>query len=473
MALTATLHLDNVAWSRHQIAIRWGVDDLSFATDIWYADLDLTTVRARVGDSYADYLGLVIALYEINKGLSLAPAELEVCESLQPYLTQETYDIWHAISRRIWGQWRYEHDLPNYTGPVLSSPVGDRHVEPVSLHPDVQERRALWFCGGGKDSLVTSSLLDVSGIPYDSIGFSFSIYGNHEHQHQLLEGMASRTQARIRHRMVQNDTALGLPIAELVDDPAVSYILAGETPSSIFEAVPYIIEHGYELLIFGNERSANHPNLFWTDADEEVNHQWGKSLEAEDMLNGFLQGHLCDAQYVSSLQPVRDPLIFAALRDNLDKLASAHSCNIRKPWCHECAKCLYVWISYCAWLPLDAVADAVGAMDLLDREANRPWVRQLLGLDEHTPFECVGQPDEAYLAFHMARAKGVDGTLMSLLDEAPERPLYGPSLDELLRVDHEQHRMPERLAAPTLEYFEAVASRARELVAGALSGVRT
>lgn len=36
----------------------------------------------------------------------------------------------------------------------------------------------------------------------------------------------------------------GVPLPYLTDDPTIRYVLAGETPSSVFEAVPLALAYG-------------------------------------------------------------------------------------------------------------------------------------------------------------------------------------------------------------------------------------
>ena len=58
-------------------------------------------------------------------------------------------------------------------------------------------------------------------------------------------------------------------------------------------------------------------------------------------------------------------------------------------WCGECAKCAYVWLQFAAHLPADVVLKTFGD-NFGERDANAHHFRELLGLTEHTPFECVG-----------------------------------------------------------------------------------
>jgi len=150
----------------------------------------------------------------------------------------------------------------------------------------------------------------------------------------------------------------------------------------------------------------------------EINHQWGKSSAAEGHLNDYLQGELLvDASYSSLLKPLWDIGIFRILARWPDAVPLTHSCNVAKPWCLACPKCAYVWLQCFAFLPLETLRATFGTTNLADDSRNRLAFRQMLGLEDHTPFECVGQIDEARLAFALARGKGLAGTAVDELME--------------------------------------------------------
>ena len=76
-----------------------------------------------------------------------------------------------------------------------------------------------------------------------------------------------------------------------------------------------------------------------------------------------------------------------------------HSCNISKPWCKQCPKCCYVWLLYMAAMPVDTINHMFGNANLIDMPENYLHWRQLLGLEKHTPFECVGGIEEVKICF--------------------------------------------------------------------------
>lgn len=252
-----TLELIDATWTPSQLHILWKVADSIHTTDVWYGDLPIEEFRREHGSDYFDHLALTIALFEINKGLSFAPESIVICEKLRPWFTRELYDLWCHMSSRIWAQWRYENDLPGLPLPRPAHSFGAKESRPV----DASSSKTLWLCGGGKDSLVTSSLLEHSGQDYDALSFTFSAYGSHDGQQKLLDPMLSASKAGSAHVVVNSDTAMAIPEACLRRSGLQGSILAGETPSTVFEAVPLALAYGYNLILAGNERSANHPNL--------------------------------------------------------------------------------------------------------------------------------------------------------------------------------------------------------------------
>ena len=154
------------------------------------------------------------------------------------------------------------------------------------------------------------------------------------------------------------------------------------------------------------------------------------------------------------LKPVHDVLIFSALREALPAVPAAHSCNVDKPWCLRCAKCAYVWVNYLAYLPPAVVTATFGDENLLDVPANQIWFEQMLGLGEHTPFECIGQIDEARLAFELLRRRGVAGMAMERFTDAIQTFDAQATFDRLIEVAVDHHAMPTQIAdrvVPVLE----------------------
>jgi hypothetical protein len=215
-------------------------------------------------------------------------------------------------------------------------------------------------------------------------------------------------------------------------------------------------------LCLGHERSADTGNLVWERTGEEVNHQWGKSHEAEVMLNEYIGTHLIEnCRYFSILKPVYDVLIFNLLAQDQDAVPYTQSCNIQKPWCGKCPKCAYVWLNYMAYLPTSLVEQTfAGHGNLLDTPENQLWFRQMLGLEAHTPFECIGLVDEVRLAFELCRRKGLTGEAMAVFEREVPPVDVTSLLDHYLQVNESLDTMPAMLRDNVLDQMRAASRQA-------------
>ncbi len=458
------LRLVDVHRARESLAITCAVDDLRFHVTVWYEDLDLHELARAHGEELVERLAVHVALFQINSVASLRPDGIELGRYAR-HATPQLVALWSTVFRRVWAQWRWEHDLPDYHGPrFVDAPADAPAVAAVPVTPGATELLA--FCGGGKDSLVALRLLERAGLPFATLGYAHSIYGAAEPQHALLDRVAGAT-ARVRaERQWIYDDFMDSPVAKLRPSLGVTSLLAAETPASVFAALPLALARGYTGLAVGHEASANTGNLTWDATGEEVNHQWGKGWEAEQLLDHYVRAHLlANVRYFSLLQPVHDEVIFELLARDAELAPLTHSCNVRKPWCGECAKCAYVWLQFAAHLPADIVRATFGE-PLSERAHNERWFRELLGLAEHSPFECVGSPPEARLAMTLARAAGIGGPRL----EAYAREVGAVDIAAIARGFvgvGEQHGMPEHVARGVMPQLrEAAAAAAARLGVG-------
>jgi len=451
------LRLLEIQRTRECIAVSCGLDDLRFHFTIWYEDLDLCALAKQHGDELIDRLAFHIALFQINAVASLRPDVIE----LGPYArfaTPRFIELWRTVFRNVWAQWRWEHDLPDYAGPSFADAAAPAAPPPTQIpRGDVDW---LVFCGGGKDSLVALKLFERAGLPFATLGYAHSIYGDAARQHELLDRVAGRTARARAERQWITDDFLDSPIVRLRPSLGVKSLLAAETPASVFASLPLALARGYRGLVVAHEHSANSGNLVWSATGEEVNHQWGKGWDAERLLDEYVASELlAGVRYFSVLQPVHDEVIFELLARDAELAPLTHSCNIRKPWCGQCAKCAYVWLQMAAHLP-PAIVDATFGDDLGERVENDRWFRELLGLAEHTPFECVGSAPESRLALALiAKRRALGPRLARLAAEvgpvdiaALARPLVGVA---------ERHGMPTEIAVAVMPQLESAAAAAK------------
>ena len=260
----------------------------------------------------------------------------------------------------------------------------------------------------------------------------------------MLDSLLDHGSPSHRRKLWIFDDFLESPVLQLGSQGGSKTLTAAETPSSIFTAIPFALQHGYRYFSLGHERSADTGQVFWKKTGEDVNHQWGKSLEAEEMLNNYVQENLVsNLTYFSILKPIYDVMIFNLLRQDLDAVKDTHSCNEAKPWCKKCPKCAYVWLNYMAWLPVELVDEIFDGANLFDMKENQKTFMQLIGVADHLPFECIGQASESRLAFEMCHRKGLEGKAM---DKYLEFEFYADFEDifkRYLSVDETGNHFPQ------------------------------
>lgn len=456
------LSLTSITWSNHQLVLRFTLGEIAFSTVYWYPDVDLLDLDRRYGRDFMERVHVHTALFEINKIASFRPSALDL-GPYSKYHTEALERLWRTVFHKVWAQWRYENDLPHAEPTPWTSRPGQSPA--VAVRCDRVSEEVLLFCDGGKDSLVSMKLLERGGIPFATLAYSSSVYGASRPQFVLIDALLDHSQSRRRHRTVIADDFFDAPVLELYgNEIGVRTVTAAETPSSIFGAMPILLDRGYRHAVLGNEAGANKGNLIWEATGEDVNHQWGKSVEAERLLDEYIRSEICaDTGVFSILMPIHDAVIFSLLAQDLEALPFAHSCNVEKPWCRRCAKCAYVWLGYRAHLPPENV-DAVFKEDLLEIPENHGFFHDMMGFGAHTPFECIGQIDESRLALLLCNARGLLGPHgRELAARIP--PLDIASfVERMLRVDLQNARLPPLIAEAVTPRMRIAAAECRERV---------
>ncbi len=187
-------------------------------------------------------------------------------------------------------------------------------------------------------------------------------------------------------------------------------------------------------VVMSNEYSASIPNL--RVGTREINHQWSKSLAAEELIGAALDEAVGASLSVASLLRHRSELWVA---DVFSRLVAYHhvfrSCNrafTQDPttraasWCGECDKCLFIDLVLAPFVERAALHDMLG-VEPLSNPDRLSSLTDLVGLGEHhKPFECVGDPDESAAALTAIARRGAWRDVPALADlaaRAPSAPL--------------------------------------------------
>ncbi|MFY9782819.1 MAG: hypothetical protein WAK12_04720 [Acidimicrobiales bacterium] len=192
-------------------------------------------------------------------------------------------------------------------------------------------------------------------------------------------------------------------------------------------------------VVMSNEHSASAANLRWRDL--EVNHQWSKSFDAEQLLADAISEAVGPEPVVASLLRDRSEVWVAEVFSRLSEYHHVfRSCNrafhqdaTRRfdDWCGECDKCLFINLMLAPYLPRATLRDIFHHEPLSD-PAREEQLRVLVGEGlDFKPFECVGDPNESAVALTKVSEMGEwrdVGLLATLAREvSPDR-----SFDELL-----------------------------------------
>ncbi|MFC7549377.1 hypothetical protein [Plantactinospora sp. GCM10030261] len=329
----------------------------------------------------------VVELLHLVAGVSYykaaAPPRLVLPRPLGPAATA----LVTAVYTKGLAEYAYRNELPHVLELVPEVPAGS--PEPAPAVVDATGGRPLSAVGGGKDSIVTLEVLRRAGL--DPVPFSVNP----------------------NPVIVSVNEASGLPAlaARRILDPELFALnkagaLNGHIPVTAINsliAVATAVLHELGPVVMSNERSASDPNLIWNG--HQVNHQWSKGVEAEALLRDAVTEHAGRVEpYFSllrSLSELHIARLFAQFTRYDDVVTSCnrafrlHDPSVR--WCGDCPKCRFVFLALAPFMSRERLTHIFGT-DLLADLDQVPGYLELLGIDAHKPFECVGEVEESTVA---------------------------------------------------------------------------
>ena len=125
--------------------------------------------------------------------------------------------------------------------------------------------------------------------------------------------------------------------------------------------------------------------------------------------------------------------------------------------------CLVRDLGYSAYLSQDIINLTFGSDEnLFDVASNQVYFQQLLGLAEHTPFECTGEIDEVRLLFMLCYRKGMKGEAMQLFEKEIAASFDAwKAVDKFAMVYTSEVQIPEPLSGHVFEVLNNIATEAR------------
>ncbi|SNY23290.1 hypothetical protein SAMN05421748_10219 [Paractinoplanes atraurantiacus] len=339
-------------------------------------------------ESREEALHRVLDLLHVVAGVSYfkvgAPRRIVAPKPVPPAAA----DFFTAVYTKGMAEYAYRNQLPHVLEAVVEVPSGATKA----AESDNSGRRPLSAVGGGKDSIVTLEILRAAGL--DPVPFSVNPNPVIKNVNAAsgLDALAARRQLDPRLFELNKAGALNghIPVT------AINSLIAVATA----------VWHGLGPVVMSNERSASDPNLIWNG--HEVNHQWSKGVEAEGLLRAAITAHVgLTEPYFSLLRSLSELHIaqLYARHDRYDDVVT--SCNkafkLHDPtarWCGDCPKCRFVFLAMAPAMDRARLTRIFGK-DLFADVEQVPGFLELLGIDAHKPFECVGEVEESLVALSM------------------------------------------------------------------------
>ncbi len=326
-----------------------------------------------------------------------------------PYaLSKKEADFWSTVYKKGLGEFFYKNNLD----PKISPKFIHKKVK-FQISQEIKNKllnRCLVGIGGGKDSIVSAELLKQAG--FDITSFHIETGKESDLVNNVIK-------------------AIGVPelkIQRTLDEKVhQKHQYNGHIPVSAIYAFLGILSgvlYKYSYIIVSNERSSNFGNINYKGL--EVNHQWSKSFEFETLFSEYIKEFISpDVRYFSLLRgfyEIRIVEMFSKMKKYFPLFSSCNrNFTIKEKqhgglWCCQCAKCVFAFILLSAFLSKKELLQIFGK-NLYQQENLLPIFKDILGLGNIKPFDCVGTFKEAQTALFLARNKFGDDFIVRQLSK--------------------------------------------------------
>ena len=365
-----------------------GIDGIKFTETINFAK-----PGTAPDEQHRKLLDRALFLSFVLIGTSYYKAHPTIKVDLKTPLDQFQAEFFNQVYQEGLSQYAYENGL---TRENLAHFEASADYTPVPAL-DITDRGVLSLQSGGKDSLLTATLLTEHQIPFTAWYLSSS-----EHHPAILDQLGAPLQTAIRHLNIANLQKT----AGLTGHVPITYIVQS------LALIQAILNHDNIVLTsIGQEGNEPHAML----GDLPVNHQWSKTWPAEQKFAEYVHRYISPDYQVGS--PLRGFTELAIAEQFVEKCwdkygHSFSSCNqanyqqnsdnTQLAWCGYCAKCANSYLLFAPFLPPAKLQEIFNGQDLFADAGLADDFKGLLGVDNIIkPFECVGEIPELRLAYQM------------------------------------------------------------------------
>jgi UDP-N-acetyl-alpha-D-muramoyl-L-alanyl-L-glutamate epimerase len=311
-------------------------------------------------------------------------------------LTSEQAAFWNTVYTKGLGEFFYKNNI-DFRG-LVQFPHDEKGIaNPVDEY--IVQDRSLLMLGGGKDSLVSAELLRKNKKPFTAF-----VVNDYSIQQPIIEKLGV-DKLVIKREIDKTLLELNQKAGAHNGHVPVSAIYA-------FLGLLTAVIYDYKYIVASNEKSANYGNVEYLG--EVVNHQWSKSFEFEKLFVDYVKTYITPSvSYYSLLRKYSELEITEMFAKQKNYFPLFSSCNKNftiekksgKKWCGECPKCAFVFSMLATFLSKDEVVKIFGKNLYADEKLIDTY-KELLGIKDIKPFECVGTPEEVREAFQKAKEKG-------------------------------------------------------------------
>ncbi len=311
-------------------------------------------------------------------------------------LSHEQADYWNEVYTKGLGEFFYKNKI-DFRGLIKFPSVVLPAINPIEIE---STGMSLVPIGGGKDSLVTVELLKKELVNVTLFRLT---------DHPLIQKMSEI--ADVSYVAVERE--LSPLLFALNKDGALN----GHVPISAYISwltLVTAILYGFDAIIMSNEKSADEGNVEYLGM--QVNHQWSKSREYEELFQKYVYEFITPSvTYFSLLRSLNELQIAKLVAGFPEYFPVMTSCNTNwkileeksdaPKWCGVCPKCAFAFAVLAAFIPKDEMLEMF-KKNLFDEDAVQIYYKELLGLENFKPFECVGTPSETKAAFALIQKRG-------------------------------------------------------------------
>ncbi|HSX05395.1 MAG TPA: hypothetical protein VLF69_02930 [Candidatus Saccharimonadales bacterium] len=308
-------------------------------------------------------------------------------------------DFWNTMWQHGLGEFLYVNKLSAEQLTKFAPQDGQR----FESNNAPERSGALLGIGGGKDSIVAGELLRDLAVPVT--GFVLAT-GEQVGQAAAVAG-AMGVDLLVVKRTID-------PMTEIRKLPG-SY--SGHVPISMIfglvgAALAVATDKAY--VVVANEASASIPRVQWQE--QAINHQWSKSLEAEQRMQAFIRSSVsAGVTYFSAIRQLtsigvaklfaRFPQYFTVFTSDNFVFRIDPSGRPVGRWGLESPKSLSSYILLAPWLS-DADVAHIFERDFLDEPSLEQLFLELTGTEGEQPLDCVGTVEELTLSVNRLAETG-------------------------------------------------------------------